>query len=289
MSSPDRTLFVIGDPIRHSLSPVIHNFIFQLLGESFSYKAELVKPSGLQEFTEKAKRGFCPGFNVTIPHKESIIPFLYELDESAETAGAVNTVKLENNRLTGFNTDIEGCIHALTESGWTTGGTAVIFGSGGAARAGIAALISMGQKHIVILNRDTNRAEKLSSFFSKNPSVIFDVKKLNEKNISESISSASLVINSTPVGMWPDTDRSPIRDISLIRKNTFVFDMVPRPYITKLLHNAESSGAVIIPGLQMLISQAVAAQEIWLNRKIDSKIHEQIMEYLLTQHREKLL
>jgi len=289
MSNPDKTLFVIGDPIEHSLSPVIHTFIYNLLEKPFLYKAELVREKELEGFVERVRRNSCPGFNVTIPHKESIINFIDELHESAEIAGAVNTVKLENNRLIGFNTDIEGCIHALTEGGWTNGGTAVILGSGGAARAGIAALISMGQKHIVILNRDTSRAEKLSLFFSKNPSVVFDVKELNEKNISESICAASLVINSTPVGMWPDTDRSLIWDRDAIRKNTVFFDMVPRPYITKMLDEARSAGAVIVTGLQMLISQAVAAQEIWLNHKIDSRIHGQIMEHLLTKHREKLL
>ena len=126
------TYCVIGDPIAHSISPEIHAFVFQRLGLKCQYEKVHVRPNDLEAFVKESKETGRPGFNVTIPHKETVMACLDEIDELASNVGAVNTVANRNGKLTGYNTDVHGCRMALERAGWKTGGKVVLLGAGGA-------------------------------------------------------------------------------------------------------------------------------------------------------------
>jgi len=279
---PERknTYAVIGDPVEHSLSPLIHNYIYQLLDLPYSYQKMKVGEKELKKFINKCRKDNIAGFNVTIPHKVTIIPFLDEIDKQAELTGAVNTVKKENSVLKGFNTDVSGCVYALQRSSWEQTGKVVILGAGGACRAALVALTTFSPNSVYIFNRSLQKAVELKQkFFDK---VKFDIYAENIKfqNTEKQFSDTSLLINTTPVGMWPDKQVSPVPDPDMIPEHTTVFDMVPNPVYTKLLEQAKLKGVEIISGVSMLISQAISAQEIWLKQKLHGQLFDTIWRYV---------
>jgi len=277
-----RTFCVIGHPIGHTLSPTIHQTVYTALSVDYDYIAEHVLPEDLEEFTRRVRATGCPGFNATIPHKETVIPLLDAVDASAERIGAVNTVKNEGGKLTGYNTDVPGLMEALKRGGWTPRGHGVLLGAGGAARAAIEAMGLMGVKELILFDIVPERMEKLTQDFKdQHPMRIIGTRSENE--LSDHLSRADLIINATPVGMWPNTDRSPVSHPEQIPSGATVFDMVYKPVKTKLMAQAEQQGAVTISGLGMLVAQALAADEIWLNRKLPEAIFDQVIEKLLTR------
>ncbi len=273
----DQTFCVIGHPIGHTLSPAIHMTVFRSEGVPFRYTAVHVLPEQLPDFIQAARDTGCPGFNVTIPHKETVIPLLDAVDESAKRVGAVNTVKQENGRLKGFNTDVTGLQEALKRGGWTSGELVILIGAGGGARAAVEAMGLMGVKKLVLFDVLAERAERLASDFKGHHSM-----EIIPGPFRPYLADAGLIINATPVGMWPDTDRSPVDHPEEIQAGTVVFDLVYKPLKTRLMSEAEARGARSISGLGMLISQALAADEIWLGRpmpvaliaEIQNQIHQ---------------
>ena len=272
---------VIGDPVEHSVSPQIHDYIYRILNLDLQYDAVRVPSDLLPQFIQETRGRGRPGFNVSIPHKERIIHHLDEVDPMARRAGAVNTVKNQRGRLKGFNTDIEGCLEALKHEEWEPEGVCALLGAGGAARAAIGALAALGFHRIILMNRSIERAEKLKKDFQNLNSLTMSVHALHEKKINQLLKDVRLIINATPVGMWPHVDAMPIHRLDFITPETTVFDMVPRPFQTRLLKEAKSRGAKIISGLRMLIGQAIAADEIWLNRKCPETIHEDLYHTMI--------
>jgi len=286
MNKNSEKLCVIGDPVAHSISPLIHNFIYRKDGINGLYEKVRVEKHELKNFVNKAKNGKWLGFNVTIPHKESILQFLDELDSTARKTGAVNTVKLDSGRLIGFNTDVAGCELSLKTAIDNPLKNALIIGSGGAARAAISALLNLGIPDITVLNRNMARAEKLSDFFRINSGAHIKTAGLQDKTFSDFINRADIIINATPVGMWPDTENSVLQENCLLKQGAIVFDMVPRPVITTMLKRAEESGAVTVSGLLMLIFQAAEAHKIWFGQDYDDNLIDEIKNYLFTKHRD---
>ncbi|MEM2414202.1 MAG: shikimate dehydrogenase, partial [Thermoproteota archaeon] len=196
------------------------------------------------------------GFNVTIPHKVAVARLLDSLDESAELTGCVNTVRVRDNTLEGFNTDVAGVEKPLKETGFKGGGVAVVVGAGGGARAAVLALLSMGCS-ITVLNRSLERALYLKKHFAEKG---FSVEVRGLEEAPQVLSRADVVVNATPVGMgsW-ETPFPP----GLLRRGQILLDMVYTPHPTRLVKEASENGVVSIPGVEMLVHQAAESFEKW--------------------------
>jgi shikimate dehydrogenase len=279
----NRTFCVIGDPIGHSLSPCIHNFIYKTLNLPYGYEAVRVPPDELQPFVADSRNEGRPGFNVTIPHKQAVIPFLDELDETAERVGAVNTVHLQKGKLFGYNTDVHGCRNALVRAGWKTAeGNVVLLGAGGAARAAVEALASLGVRKLFLYEIIRPRAERFKSDFES----LLGIKIMlieSDGELESRMRNAGSIVNATPVGMWPNVDQSPVPNSKWIPQTALVFDMVPNPVETLLIRQAKSRGARIQVGLTMLVAQAIAADEIWLDRKLPKILQDNVFTHCMKQ------
>ncbi len=274
MDDLSRTYCVIGDPIDHSLSPIIHRLIYKVLDLKLHYEAVRVKRDDLKDFINGTKKFWRPGFNVTIPHKERIIDLLDELDPLAKEIGAVNTVRNSNGLLKGYNTDVEGFEYALRRVEWNRNGDVVILGAGGAARAAVYALISKVKGKLFVFNRTPQRAENLARDFSNRGSI--EACSMDHDMLARTLFNSTLLVNATPIGMWPDVDSSPLPSAEMISQDMVVFDMIPNPVFTRLLKQAESKGARVVSGLSMLIFQALGAERIWIGITFPHDIYDRI-------------
>jgi len=246
-----RICCLIGDPVEHSLSPLIHNVGYQALGINYIYipfRVSDIKPA------IKGIRGLgIRGASITIPHKTSAIKHIDKIDPLAEEIGAINTIVNDDGVLTGYNTDCGGALKALEEVTTLNGKKAVLIGSGGAALAIAAGLMKKGVK-LVVLNRTGDKARKLAQRVNASGSGGLD--KLAE------ISSADILINATSVGMQPKTDRSVIPK-DLLHDRLTVFDIISNPKETRLLIEARERGCAVVYGYKMLLYQAVKQFELF--------------------------
>jgi len=274
-----KTYCVIGDPIGHSLSPQIHDFVFQSLNLKLRYTKELVRNQDLESFVNACRKLGRPGWNITIPHKQNIMAYLDHIDEPAKQIGAVNTVLNDKGILTGFNTDMHGCCVALEKTGWKAGNQCIIMGAGGAARATIAALSKLGCKILFLFDIDESRAEVLKMEASEHTKMKINIGSLKGNNLKNALKDADLLINASPAGMWPKTDHSPV-PAEMLHPRLTILDMVYNPLNTKLIQDGKKQGAKTVSGLHMLIGQALAADEIWLKQKIPEQLHDQIWDWL---------
>ena len=264
-----KLLGVIGHPVEHSLSPLMHNTALQELGLDYVYLPFPIAPENLKI----AIAGFAAinvvGFSITIPHKQAIIPLLSEISPIAEAIGAVNTVTREGDKWVGTNTDVEGFISPLKttyKQDWSQK-TAVILGNGGAARAVVAGCIQLGFQEIHVVGRNL---EKLNNFVASWQNSPFANKfqiHLWEK-LPNLIYEANLLVNTTPIGMYPHSDQSPLNgeDMKNLPDNAIAYDLIYIPKPTKFLQLAQQQGAITIDGLEMLVQQGAAALKIWLER-----------------------
>lgn len=254
---------LIGDPIEHTVSPMIHNTAFQKLGLNYMYLAFKVKKDMLKKAIDGVKALNIRGLNVTIPHKIEVIKYLDEVDETAKKIGAVNTIVNNDGILKGYNTDGKGALMAIKESGLDLKDKiVVIVGAGGAARA-ISYYVALEKPgKIIILNRTLERARKLAKDLIKETKVCCETRILEADQVRESLSDANLLINCTPVGMHPNVEETPVPK-DCLRKNMTVMDIVYNPLKTGLLKNALEIGCKIINGLDMLVNQAALSFKIW--------------------------
>lgn len=262
-----RVLCIIGNPVRHSLSPIMQNAAFAASSLDYLYVPFAVAPEDLAQAVAGLKAlGVC-GFNVTIPHKTTIIPFLDRLDESAAAAGAVNTVQVSDSGLTGYNTDGDGLVDSLaTDLDYTPGaGQIFVAGAGGAARGAIAALCRSGAKRILVCNRSLENAIAVMLEMNiRYPETRIDVVKQN--NVSrEQLRSTSLLLNTTSLGM--NGERIEGIDLSDLPENAKVYDMVYSKSGTPLVQEASARGLLAVNGLGMLVAQGERAFEIWTGQK----------------------
>ena len=266
ISGKTKVCGIIGDPIEHTMSPVMHNAAFRKLGLDYVYLAFQV----CQEELDKAVAGVralnIRGLNVTIPHKVAIIPFLDKLDPLAEKIGAINTIVNESGVLTGYNTDATGFLQALLERGIKPRGKkAIILGAGGAARA-ISFILAERGASMVILNRHLARAEDLARRIAQFSPEEVKTLALNKENLKAALANADIMINTTSAGMVPGVDETPV-PAQLLTKGLIVFDIVYNPVKTRLLKEAEAVGAQTINGLDMLVWQGALAFEKWTGRR----------------------
>ena len=256
---------VIGNPIKHSKSPLIHNYIFQKLNVDAVYLAFEIKD--IMSFFKFVRDANVKGISVTIPHKIESIKYLDETEQIIGKIKAINTVKNKDGKLIGYNTDIVGVIKAFESNGIKSlkGKTSLILGSGGVARAVIWALMEMGTESIIIAGRTPEKTEEL-----KNEVLLHEVtphsksvEVINISRVSEIIKNIDVIANCTPVGMTPNTEESSI-DTKLINEKHIVFDTIYTPKETKLIKDSKSAGAKTILGIDMFIFQALEQDKMWL-------------------------
>ncbi|MCH6566767.1 MAG: shikimate dehydrogenase [Nitrospinae bacterium] len=275
-------MLIIGHPLGHTLSPLMHNTAFQELGLPYYYEAEDVPPEGLAEAVERFRAEGVVGLSVTIPHKEAILPFLDEVDEEVERLGAANTVVLVEGRFVGTNTDGIGFMRSLKENGGydPEGRSAVVLGAGGAARAVAAHLALSGADSVVIANRTLSRAERLATDLARAVGrQCFEPLPLEATATAEAIRQADCLINATSVGMAGDR-RLPV-PAALIEPHLVVCDIVYRPLVTPLLEAALARGASIINGLGMLVYQGAEAFRRWTGQEMPIDIVRSTLEAAL--------
>jgi len=260
-----RACGVIGDPINHSLSPIIQNAAFEALDLNFVFLAYKVKTSGLEDAVNGARALNIRGLNVTMPHKTRIIDFLDRIDLSAQIIKSVNTVLNKENLLFGFNTDGVGALRALKENGVEPKGRKVLLlGAGGAARA-IAYTLAKEADELVVLNRTVKSSHNLAKLLEKTVGKKVAAGSLSISDIQRNLQDSDILINATSVGMKPKPQESPV-PIKLLRRDLSVMDIVYNPIETRLIKDAKSIGAVVIGGIEMLIYQGAASFEIWTGK-----------------------
>lgn len=268
MNGKTRLLGVIGDPVHHSLSPFMHNMACADLGLNIRYLPFHVTPQALPEAVKGLRAIGVMGFNATIPHKETLVPLMDELDSMAQMIEAVNTVVIHpDGRLQGFNTDAYGFMTALQACFPQPLETVsiVVLGAGGAARGVLAGLLHLGAKQISLVNRTYSRAvalaEKFNTLF---PGVVIKPVVWSDEDLP--LSECQLLINTTSLGL--SGVESQIIDLNRIYKNAMVYDIVYSPLMTPLLSGAKARGLQVENGLGMLIHQGAKAFEIWTGQKM---------------------
>lgn len=269
ISSTAQHLAVIGDPISHSLSPLMHNFLIEHFDLPFQYEALRVSAPELPNAVARLRRGELAGMNVTIPHKQAIIPLLDDLAGAAQRISAVNTVVSSSGMLLGYNTDAKGFRRTLEAAGiYVAQEEILVLGAGGAAAAVLFSLLEMRAGVIYISNRDHARAQRLRETFSEEEQEKIRVIPWPERLELLQMPAASIIINTTSLGMSPNVAASPL-PASAFRAGMTAIDLVYNPYETKFLREAKQAGAKTVPGLPMLIYQGAAALELWSKQKLD--------------------
>jgi shikimate dehydrogenase len=246
---------LIGDPVEHSLSPLIHNAGYRALGLDYVYIS--LRAKEVKKAIESIRGLGIRGASVTLPHKTEALKYLDKIDPKAEAIGAVNTIVNDKGVLTGYNTDGQGALKALEEVTAPAGKKVVLIGSGGAASAIAAALKDSGAK-LVILNRTKDKAIELAKKFNAEDGGGLDKLSL--------ITKADILINATPVGMAPKTEASIVPE-ELLHSRLTVFDIVYNPRETKLITQAKEKGCAVVYGYKMLLYQAALQFELFTGLK----------------------
>jgi shikimate dehydrogenase len=254
---------LIGCPVSHSMSPLMHNDMFQRLGIDAYYHAFHVEKEHLKDAVQGIKALGIAGFNVTIPHKTAIIPFLDDIDEVASQIGAVNTVVNENGRLVGYNTDGPGFVRALSEelNIELEGKSILLIGAGGAARGIYFSLALSGAACIDLCNRTIEKAEQLIS--EQTLPVLSSAYSIEDA--AQILEKYDIIINTTSVGMHPNINETPIC-LKNLKKGAAVSDIIYNPLKTLFLKEAERRGALIQNGVGMFVYQGALAFEKWTGR-----------------------
>lgn len=259
--NPPKVYGLIGYPVGHSLSPLMHNAAFAHLKINAQYKLFPLKEGEIKVFLTSLTQNNICGLNVTVPYKEKVISFLTDVSKEAELIGAVNTIKVSDNKLEGFNTDGAGFIRHLNEDLKFNpkGKTIAIIGAGGAARAVSVFLCSIKPKMLSICDVDKEKLSVLINHLKINfkDVIINAVNSVNGLNIEK----ADLLVNATPIGM-KETDPCLV-DEKLIHKDLLAYDLIYNPAETKLLRLSKEKGARASNGLGMLLYQGMLAFEIW--------------------------
>lgn len=264
---------LLGHPLGHSMSPFIHQALFALSGRPQPYALHDVAPEDLKTQVPKLLAG--QGFNITIPYKVEIIPFLTQLSEKAELYQSVNTVEIKDGRYIGHNTDVDGFLHGIRSLGVELSqGPVLMLGSGGVANMIATEVVLAGSPlTIAVRKEDVKQAAALKERLLKiKPEAEITTCLLDEPN-----GSYRLLVNATPVGMYPNTQSCPVTP-EIIRQAEAVFDLVYNPFETQLVQTAKSLGLPAGGGLSMLVWQAAVAHEIWFG---DSFTDQQIQQVIL--------
>jgi len=256
---------LIGYPLGHSISPAMHNAAFQKLGLDFEYELFEVESEELSDAVNGMRALHIAGFNVTIPHKENIVTLLDEVTKLPRLIGAVNTVLNQEGKLVGYNTDGPGFIDSLKEDAGfiPQNKNCVVLGSGGAGRAIAIMLAEANARSVTVADVLEDKAKELASYAGSLLDTKFQAVAVNSAELQKAISSANLLVNSTPLGMHPKVEKSPLSENIVLPSKLLVYDLVYNPSETKLLKAAKAAGCKTCGGLGMLVRQGALAFSIW--------------------------
>jgi len=259
---------LFGNPVDQSLSPLMHNAALKEMGLPGHYVPLCVRhlPSAVQGLRGMDIRGV----SVTIPFKSEIMEYLDDLDDEALRIGAVNTIVNDDGRLTGHNTDWRGLIHSLKEQVEMEGKTVVILGAGGTARAALYGIVRQGG-HPVIVNRTEGKGRELAQDWGCPYESLKNIGKIK----------ADILINTTPVGMFPNTDEKPVED-GVLARFPWVVDVIYNPLKTSLLKAAETAGCRTLSGLDMFVYQGAEQIRLWTGQEPPRALMRQVVLYRLT-------
>ena len=262
---------LLGSPVAHSISPMMHNEAFRQLGLDYAYLAFDVDLAHLKDAVDGLKILNCRGFNCTMPHKTLICEYVDHLSQAASLIGAVNTVVNDNGILTGHNTDGIGYMQSVSAAGFDIiGEEMTLLGTGGAATAIAVQAALDGVKKLHIFNRlgaSIDRAKKLVDSLNKQTQCQVALYDLEDKtSLSMALKNSRILTNATSVGMAPNTDQSIITDKSFFHENLIVSDIIYNPEETLLLRLAKESGCATFNGLYMLLYQGAEAFRIWTGK-----------------------
>lgn len=268
-----KKLGVIGHPISHSKSPLIHNYWIEQHGLEGKYEALDIEPDNLEKEIRRLVDEGYEGFNLTIPHKELALDFCDEIDDLAKTIGAVNTITVLDGKLHGTNTDVFGFIQNIKENARNFSFTrkpAVILGSGGAAKGCIYGLLQEDVREIRLLNRTREKAEELAKLDPR-------IKVMDWEDREDALVESGLLVNTTSLGMdgQPDLEL----DLFALPQDTLVNDIVYVPLYTPLLQECEDRGNPVVTGIGMLLHQARPAFQYWFG--ILPEVDEELMQKVL--------
>ena len=274
-------LGVIGYPLKHSLSPLIHNNAIEKLGLNYQYQPIEIKPGKFDTSISGLKIMKIKGFNVTIPYKEQILSYLDETSKEVNVIGAANTIVNIDGKYKGYNTDVIGIKVSLEDfANELKDSKVIVLGAGGAARAVVYSLIEhFAVSEIHLYNRTKEKAEKIKKQFSAK--LNFEgiaCYKFDEAHIIENSQQTSLIINTTPIGMHPDVRNSPVNNDGLFRKDKLYFDLIYNPLKTEFLKKAERKGGTAINGLKMFVGQAAEAFKLWTGKEFPIEESEELIK-----------
>ena len=262
ISGKTRVCGVIGDPIEHTLSPIMHNAAFEALKLDYVFLAFKVKPAEVGNAISGMRALAIHGLNVTMPHKNAVIKYLDEVDPAGKAIASANTILNKDGRLLGFNTDGIGALNALEQNGVELRGKKVLLlGAGGAAKA-IAYTLSQEVDELVILNRTPKSATELANLLKQKFKKKINAGELSPSTVKVNLADSDVLINATSVGMKPNANQTPVAP-EWLKPDLAVMDIVYDPLETRLAKDAKAAGAKVVSGVEMLIYQGAASFEIW--------------------------
>ena len=274
-----RTCGLIGNPVEHTLSPVIHNTLSMVLGKNLAYVPFHVETGRLEDAIKGAFALNLLGMNVTVPYKSDVIPYLTDIDPLAVNIGAVNTLVRTEKGYKGYNTDMPGLYRAMCEDGVKVRGEKVlILGAGGVARAVAMLLLDKGAKEAVILNRTVEKAQEVADevnrlagreFVKALPINAYDTLPEGERY---------LAIQATSVGMYPDCDAAVITDSAFYKKVHTGYDLIFNPPKTRFMELVEEQGGKACNGAKMLLYQGIIAFELWTDCEVEQWLADKVYE-----------
>lgn len=273
ISAKTKLCIIIGDPVEHSLSPVMHNAAYKELGidDKFVFTGATVKPENLEDTVKGVRAMGIRGLTCTIPHKIEVMKYIDEVDVTAKQIGAVNTVVNENGKLKGYNTDWLGVVNPLEKYTSLQGKKVALIGAGGAAHAMAYGVLKKGAR-LTIFNRTVEKAEELGNAM-KLLGFIPAVKSTTEISL---VKGFDIILNSTSLGMGEQINETPVPK-EFLKKEHIVFDAVYVPFETKLLMEAKEKGATIIHGMEMLLHQGLVQFELYTGQKAPEDVMRNVL------------
>lgn len=273
-----KVMGLMGNPVEHTMSPVIHNTIAKLLGENMVYVPFLVED--VEQAVSGAFQLNLQGMNVTVPHKSAVIPYLTQMDAEAEVIGAVNTLVRTETGFKGYNTDMPGLYRALLSEGIEIEGNPVmVIGAGGAARAAAFLCAWKKAKEIVILNRTVEKAENVVAEI-KGKTGFENIMAVGISEWKDIEGAGYIVLQATKAGLYPDVEKTPIEDKAFFEKVSVVYDLIYTPSETRFMKMAREQGVKAYHGLKMLLYQAVLAYEYWNDVTVPAEVIDQTYDVL---------
>ncbi len=275
-----RTCGLIGNPVEHTISPLIHNYLADKLGDNLVYVPFHVAYGKLEEAVNGAFALNLLGCNVTVPYKSDVIPYLEQMDPLAERIGAVNTLVRSENGFQGFNTDMPGLYRAFERDGVKIHGEeVVILGAGGVARAVAILLAEKGASRIVILNRSIDKAvsiaKEVNGYMGRNLVEVLPLVAYGQ------LTGRYLAIQATSVGMYPRVEEAIIEDPDFYKLIHTGYDLIYNPADTRFMQHVKQNGAKAYNGLKMLLYQGIIAYELWTGKVISDRLADQVYDKMV--------